>query len=161
MEGIRAQQHLPTSPPLPASAASLMQIILMKKVYKEGARSRSFGAPTPQNTSPKILEALSELKSETNIKASKYMNFAGIITPNCSVKDLPFHQIAAAEKLQEREIRAKSHLLALTAIKALANHKLLFFFLNKHKITEDVPIFSNLSQSQMFRTFFASSKYKP
>lgn len=88
------------------------------------------------------------------------MNFSGIITPNCSVKDLPFHQIAAAEKLQEREIRAKSHLLAPTAIKACANHKLLFF-LNKHKITEDVPIFSNLSQSQMFRTFFASSKYKP
>lgn len=57
------------------------------------------------------------------------MNFSGIITPNCSVKDLPFHQIAAAaEKLQEREIRAKSHLLALTAIKAFANHKLLFFF---------------------------------
>lgn len=160
MEGIRAQQHLPTPPPVPASAASLMQIILMKKVYEEGARSRSFVAPTPQNTSPKILEALSALKSETNIKASKYMNFAGIITPNCSVKDLPFQQIAAAEKLQEREIRAKSHLLALTAIKALANHKLLFF-LNKHKITEDVPIFSNLSQSQMFRIFFASSKYKP
>lgn len=78
---------------------------------------------------PRILEALSALKSETNIKASKYMNFSGIITPNCSVKDLPFHQIAAAaEKLQEREIRAKSHLLALTAIKAFANHKLLFFF---------------------------------
>lgn len=45
------------------------------------------------------------------------MNFSGIITLNCNVKDLPLHQNAATEKLQDREIGAKSHLPVPTAIK--------------------------------------------
>lgn len=82
----------------------------MDKVRNKGVRSKSHVA-TVSNThyphGPQGSFALSLRKSETNIKASKYMNFSGIITLNCNVKDLPFHQNAATEKLQERETGAK------------------------------------------------------
>lgn len=50
MEGIKAQQHFPHNPPLVCAshpgdeAASLMQIILMEKVYNKGAKSNSYVA---------------------------------------------------------------------------------------------------------------------
>lgn len=77
MEGIRAQQHLPTPPSRPCISSFTYANYFNGESLQGGSQKQELCSSnsTKKKNSPKILEALSALKSETNIKASKYMNF--------------------------------------------------------------------------------------
>jgi len=65
------------------------------------------------------------------------MNFSGIITPNCNVKDLPFRQKAASETSEQNH--TASLLLQLSHLSITMG-----FFQNKYRITKGMPFFFNL-----------------